>query len=109
MANVFVLEITEANFDEKVLHADKPVLLDFWAPWCGPCRQVAPIVDAVAQAFDGKAYVGKINVDDNMGLAQRYGVMSIPTLIVIKNGETVDKVIGARSKEDISAMIQAHL
>lgn len=109
MANAFVLEITEANFDEKVLHADKPVLLDFWAPWCGPCRQVAPIVDAVAQAFDGKAYVGKINVDDNMGLAQRYGVMSIPTLIVIKNGETVDKVIGARSKEDISAMIQAHL
>ena len=109
MANAFVLEITEANFNEKVLHADKPVLLDFWAPWCGPCRQVAPIVDAVAQAFDGKAYVGKINVDDNMGLAQRYGVMSIPTLIVIKNGETVDKVIGARSKEDISAMIQAHL
>ena len=109
MANAFVLEITEANFDEKVLHADKPVLLDFWAHWCGPCRQVAPIVDAVAQAFDGKAYVGKINVDDNMGLAQRYGVMSIPTLIVIKNGETVDKVIGARSKEDISAMIQAHL
>ena len=109
MANAFVLEITEANFEEKVLKADKPVLLDFWAPWCGPCRQVAPIVDAVAQAFDGKAYVGKINVDDNMGLAQRYGVMSIPTLIVVKNGETVEKAIGARSKEDISAMISAHL
>lgn len=109
MANAFVLEITEANFEEKVLQADKAVLIDFWAPWCGPCRQVAPIIDAVAQDFSGKAYVGKINVDDNMGLAQRYGVMSIPTLLVIKGGQVVEQVIGARSKEDISAMLNAHL
>ena len=109
MANAFVLEITESNFDEKVLQADKTVLIDFWAPWCGPCRQVAPVIDAIAQEFNGRAYVGKINVDDNMGLAQRYGVMSIPTLMVIKGGKTVETVLGARSKEDISAMLAAHL
>ena len=109
MANALVMEITEANFNEKVLQADKAVLLDFWAPWCGPCRQVAPVVDAVAQAFSGRAYVGKINVDNNMELAQRYGVMSIPTLVVVKNGQTVETVVGARSQEDISAMLAAHL
>lgn len=109
MANAFVLEITEDNFDEKVLKADKTVLLDFWAPWCGPCRQVAPTIDAVAQEFDGRAYVGKINVDENLKLAQRYGVMSIPTLIIIKNGQTAETVIGARSKADITAMLAAHL
>ena len=109
MANTFVMEITQENFDEKVLKADKTVLLDFWAPWCGPCRQVAPVIDAIAQEFDGRAYVGKVNVDESMELAQRYGVMSIPTLIVIKNGKTVESVVGARSKEDIGAILQAHL
>lgn len=109
MANVHVLEITDANFEEKVLKADKVVLLDFWAPWCGPCRQVAPIIDAVAESFSGKAYVGKVNVDDNMEIAQRYGVMSIPTLVVIKDAKTVDTVVGARSQQDISAMLAAHV
>jgi len=104
-----VLTITKDNFEKEVLQSDIPVLVDFWAAWCGPCRMVAPIVDQIANEFEGRVRVGKVNVDDENELAQRYRVMSIPTLIVFKDGKLVDSAIGARSKEDLSNMLEAHL
>jgi len=104
-----VLYFTKDNFDEEVLQSDKPVLVDFWAAWCGPCRMVAPIVDQIANEFDGRVKVGKVNVDEENELAQKYRIMSIPTLMVFKDGKLVDSVIGARSKEDLSKMLEAHI
>jgi len=104
-----VLNFTKDNFEKEVLQSDKPVLVDFWAAWCGPCRMVAPIVSQIANEYDGRVKVGKVNVDDENELAQKYRIMSIPTLIVFKNGKLVDSVIGARSKEDLSRMLDNHL
>ena len=109
MANPFTVEITQDNFQTQVLESKLPVLLDFWAPWCGPCRMVAPHIDAVAEQMAGKAVVGKVNVDENPALAQKYGVMSIPTLVVIKGGELAAKEIGARGAADIAAMLAPHV
>ena len=99
-----VLTITKDNFESEVIQSDKPVLLDFWAAWCGPCRMVSPIVDEVAGERDD-VKVGKINIDEQMELAQKFGVMSIPTLIVMKNGQLVNKAVGAMPKEDILKML----
>ena len=99
------LTVTSANFDELVMRSDKPVLLDFWAVWCGPCRMVGPTVEKLASAYEGKAVVGKINVDEEMALAEKFKVMSIPTLFVMKDGQVVDRVIGARPYEDLAAML----
>ncbi len=93
------ITITDANFDEEVTKSDTPVLVDFWAVWCGPCQMQGPIVEEVAKAMVGKAKVGKINVDENPGVAQKYSIMSIPTLMIFKNGTVVKQFIGVQSKE----------
>ena len=102
-------EITDANFEEIVLKSDKPVLVDFWATWCGPCRMVGPIVDELAEDFEGKAIVGKVNVDDNSAVPSEYGIRNIPALLVFKNGEILDIVIGAVPKNVLAEKLEAQL
>ena len=94
---------------EQAIAGDKPVLVDFWATWCGPCRMIAPVIEEIAADFEGRAVVGKVDVDQEPGLAQRFGVMSIPTLIVLKGGKVVEQAVGARGKADIAAMLERQL
>ncbi|MCH5285422.1 MAG: thioredoxin [Akkermansiaceae bacterium] len=103
------LQITEANFEAEVLQSAVPVLVDFWATWCGPCKMISPIVDQVATEMAGSAKVGKVNVDDSAALANRYGIRSIPTLLFFKNGELADTIVGATSKDNIVAHLKALL
>ncbi|MGI6706936.1 MAG: thioredoxin [Clostridia bacterium] len=109
MASEKTIEITIENFDSKVLESDKPVLVDFWASWCGPCRMVAPIIDQLANEYDGQIIVGKVNVDEQREIAMKYRVMSIPTIYLFKYGEPVDHVIGARPKAELEEMIKKHI
>jgi len=102
------LEITDSNV-ESVLANEKPVIIDFWAPWCGPCRTIAPIVDELATTYEGKAIIGKCDVDENTDLPAKYGIRSIPTLLFFKNGELVDKQLGATTKDILDKKIQALL
>lgn len=99
------IEITNESFESEVIKSDLPVLLDFWAPWCGPCRFIAPAVEEVAKAYEGKLKVGKVNVDEAGEIAARYSITSIPTLLVIKNGEIVDRKVGAVPKQAIEDMV----
>ena len=103
------LEFTEANFEELAMNSDKAVMVDFWAEWCGPCRMVGPHVDALSTEYDGKAVVGKVNVDHNPSIAAKFGVRNIPTIIFLKNGEVVDKVVGAQSKEALAEKLEANI
>ncbi|WP_088340348.1 thioredoxin [Robiginitalea sediminis] len=101
------LEITDATFDEVVLKSDKPVLVDFWAAWCGPCRMVGPIIEELSQEYNGKAVVGKVDVDANMEFAAKYGVRNIPTVLVFKNGEIVNRQVGVSPKQVYADAIDA--
>jgi thioredoxin 1 len=92
------IEITDANFEALVLHADKPVLIDFWADWCGPCRMVGPVVEDISAEYEGRAIIGKVDVDKNPGISERYGIRNIPALLFFKDGQIVDKQIGAVPK-----------
>lgn len=99
-------KFTTENFSTEVLNADKPVLVDFYADWCGPCRMMSPIVEQLAVDMEGKAIIGKLNIDDNEDIAMKYGVMNIPTLILFKNGTEVNRIVGAQNREVLERMLQ---
>jgi len=103
------LEITDANFEELVLKSDKPVLIDFWAEWCGPCRMVGPVVEEIAKEYEDKDVVGKVNVDNNPAISMKFGIRNIPALLYFKNGEIVDKQIGAVPKSILAGKLTAQL
>ena len=105
----FVKEVSDSSSENDVLGNDKPVLVDFWAEWCAPCRMLAPTVEAVAQHYGDNASVVKLNVDDNPSTAQRYGIKGIPTLILFREGKEVERVVGATSKESISRMVEKYV
>ena len=101
--------LTDTSFDEEIMNADTPVLVDFWAEWCGPCKMVAPILDELAEEKAGSFQLAKLNIDDNIRTAQRFGVMSIPTMILFKNGEEVRRIVGAMPKSKLAAEIEEYL
>ncbi|MAJ98838.1 MAG: thioredoxin [Flavobacteriales bacterium] len=101
------LEITSNNFEELVLKNDKPVLIDFWAEWCGPCRMVGPVIDELSNDYEGKAIVGKVNVDNEQEISSRFGIRNIPTILFFKNGEVVDKNVGLSPKKDLARKLDS--
>jgi thioredoxin 1 len=101
------IEITDANFEELVVNSDKPVMIDFWAVWCGPCRMIAPIVEEMSGEYEGKAVIGKVDVDSNPNVAMKYGIRNIPTVLFVKNGEVADKQVGAAPKQVFTTKLDA--
>jgi len=102
-----VTEFTDGNFQDEVLDSQSPVLVDFWAPWCGPCRMIAPLVEELAQEYKGSVKIGKINIDDSPSAATQFGVSSIPTLMIFKGGEVVDRFVGVQPKSRLQAALDA--
>jgi len=109
MAGKNTHEFNDANFDQDVVNSETPVLVDFWAEWCGPCKMIAPTVDAFADEFAGKVKVGKVNVDENAGTAQRFNIRGIPTLLLFKGGKVVDQRVGAVGKGELTKMVEPHV
>ncbi len=103
------LEITDANFEELVLKSDKPVVVDFWAEWCGPCRMIGPVIEEMHTEYEGKAIIGKVNVDENPGVSVQFGVRNIPTILFIKDGQVADKSVGAVPKAQLTQKLEAIL
>ncbi len=109
MASAGILELNDSTFESEVLKSESPVLVDFWAPWCGPCRILAPVVEEIANSYTGRIKVGKLNVDDNQETTMQYSIRSIPTLILFKNGKPLDQIIGAVPKSEIEKMVKKAL
>jgi len=109
MAGGNILEFSDQNFEQEVLKSDKPVLVDFWAEWCAPCRMIAPAVEAIAAEYAGRAKVGKLNVDENQSVTSRYNIRSIPTLLVFKNGQITEQTVGTTSKDSLAKLIDKNL
>ena len=107
MASENVLNLTDANFDQEVANSQTPVLVDFWATWCGPCKMIAPIIDEIANEKAGTVKVGKVDVDQNQGVSARYGIRAIPTILLFKGGEVKEQIVGMVSKKDLLAKIEA--
>ncbi len=109
MAGNNVMEFTDQSFEQEVLKADQPVLVDFWAAWCGPCRMIAPAVEAIADEYAGKAKVGKVNVDENSSTPGRYNIRSIPTLLLFKGGEVQEQVVGVKSRDELASLLKKYI
>ncbi|MSU61518.1 MAG: thioredoxin [Pedosphaera sp.] len=105
MSSPNIVTLTEGNFGAEVASSQVPVLVDFWAEWCGPCKMIAPVLDELASEFDSKVKIGKVNIDEHQGLAAKYGVRAIPTLLIFKGGEVIDQVVGMKSKRDLKSML----
>jgi len=109
MAGDKIVVLTKDNFEELVVSADKPVLVDFWASWCGPCRAVAPVMEELSEEYDGRAVIGKVNVDDEGDLSAKFRIMSIPTVMLFKGGQVIEKIVGARPKSDFTKIIDKNI
>jgi thioredoxin 1 len=109
MAGNHIVEFTDSNFEQEVLKSDKPVLVDFWAEWCAPCRMIAPAVEAISEQYSDRAKVGKLNVDQNLSVTSRYGIRGIPTLLIFKSGQIQEQVVGVTSKDNLVKLLEKHL